>query len=1239
MLSDFHDVTPTPLRQRIRDAYLIDEADALGRLLTELGIGQDVRAHATERARKLVEHIRGNYSYQNLMETFLGEYGLTDKEGIALMCLAEALLRVPDTTTIDALIQDKIGGGNWRRHLGRSPSVFVNASTWGLMLAGAVVGDDDNDLERSLLDVVRRLGEPIVREAVVKSIKILGNHFVLGATIEEAIERSRDSELQGYRFSYDMLGEAAKTQADADRYYMSYAAAITGIAKACDPNGDARSNPGISIKLSALHPRYEFGQRGRVKRELTHKLIALASLAKAAKMGLNIDAEEADRLELSLDIFADLLDTDALKDWDGLGFVVQAYQKRAPFVLDWLIDAARGRAQKLMIRLVKGAYWDAEIKHHQVLGVDGYPVFTHKSATDVSYVTCAKKLFQHTDVIYPQFATHNARTVSTILELAKGQSDFEFQRLQGMGEALHDQLVQKEGMTSRIYAPVGVHKDLLAYLVRRLLENGANSSFVNQVVNPDIEIDEVIADPISAVEQRKSSAHDLIPFPCDLYGGERTNSRGLNLTSPMTLNVLKRALADFAHTEWSAFPTGAPEDLAQQQVFNPAQPEQVVGQVRLADIACADAALKRARDGFGEWSQKPVNVRAQTLIRASDLLEQRQAELMALCIREAGKTLDDAIAEIREAVDFLRYYAEEATGVAHADAAPAGVFVCISPWNFPLAIFLGQVSAALVMGNTVVAKPAEQTSLIAALAVELLHEAGVPGSALQLVPGSGAVVGAHLVACADIAGVCFTGSTAVAQSINRAMATHGNTRGVLVAETGGINAMIIDSTALPEQAVTDIVASAFQSAGQRCSALRLLFVQEDVADHVLAMLKGAMEELRVGDPAMLETDIGPVIDAGAKKAIDAHVAGLHRDAKFIAQAPPATTSTGHYVTPVAFELSRSDALTKEIFGPVLHVCRFAAEEIDETVRNINALGYGLTLGVHSRITATIERICDSAEVGNIYVNRNQIGAVVGVQPFGGERQSGTGPKAGGPNYLRAFTSMSGDSPDANGAATFDPTAPADVPRETFTEHFDAVATVQPDWDESVERGAKLMTLSELLVPIAPQSAPLIANAAQWAVTHTVDAVLLKGPTGEENRLSYHGRGVILCLGDAQHTLDSVLEQTGWALAAGNAVLAPIGQDVLKLIKEAGLPQGLVRALPAGLARSRSLLDDERLDGVAFFGSDADVRYLRSALAARNGPILPIIDTRTAQFRYFTERTTSIDTTASGGNAALLALTE
>ena len=1013
----------SPLRKAVRDAYRRDEAEVVRRLADEAQLPAEALDRIAERARTLVLEVRKSRMGRGGIDAFLSEFGLSTKEGVVLMCLAEALLRVPDAETVDKLIKDKIATADWQAHLGHSESLFVNASTWALMLTGRVVRLDEgvrNDLAGTLRRLVHDSGEPVIRRAVTQAMRILGRQFVMGRTIKEALERAKPEEKRGYRYSYDMLGEAARTMADAERYFEAYRAAIAALGKVAAGRGPLEA-PGISIKLSALHPRYEFAQRRRVLDELAPRLAALARDAKAADIGMTVDSEEADRLDLSLDVIERVSDDPALKGWDGFGLAVQAYMKRAPFVIDWLADMARRHGRRLMVRLVKGAYWDTEIKLAQVGGLGGYPTFTRKLSTDVCYLACAKKLFADPTAFYPQFATHNAHSLAAVLEMAGGRRDFEFQRLHGMGEALYEQVVgaDKLDLPVRVYAPVGSHEDLLAYLVRRLLENGANTSFVNRIVDESLPVEEIVADPVARVRRLDAVPHPSIPLPRDLYGAERPNAVGLDLSDPLVLGPLGRRMGEAATAGWRGHPIvgGGEQKGPAREVRDPADRGRVVGSVVEAGPEQVDQALARAARAAPDWDATPAGERAACLERAANLMEARMAELMALCVREAGKTIMDAVAEVREAVDFCRYYAARARadfGAPKVMPGPTGernelslhgrgVFVCISPWNFPLAIFTGQVTAALAAGNAVIAKPAEQTPMIATAAVRLFHQAGVPGKVLHLLPGDGPRVGGPLIADPRTAGVAFTGSTEVAKLINETLAKRGGPIVPLIAETGGQNAMIVDSTALPEQVVRDVIISAFHSAGQRCSALRVLFLQEDVAETMLTMLSGAMEELVIGDPALLSTDIGPVIDGEALAMLEGHDKRMLREAKLIQRAKLSPgTEHGTFFAPVAFEIDAMSRLQREVFGPVLHIVRYQASRLDEVLEAINGTGYGLTLGIHSRIDSTVDYIRTRLKVGNAYVNRSTIGAVVGVQPFGGEGLSGTGPKAGGPHYLHRY---------------------------------------------------------------------------------------------------------------------------------------------------------------------------------------------------------------------------------------------
>jgi RHH-type proline utilization regulon transcriptional repressor/proline dehydrogenase/delta 1-pyrroline-5-carboxylate dehydrogenase len=1013
-----------PLRAAINELFLADETRCVEALLPQARLDDGARSHVQSRARDLVNAVRKNRASKGGIEEFLRQYDLSSQEGMVLMCLAEALLRIPDGDTADKLIRDKIVNGRWEEHLGASPSLFVNASTWGLMLTGKIIALDqsvEKSLSTYMAKMVTRVGEPVIRTAFRQAMRIMGHQFVMGRSIDEALKRAANDEHRKFRHSYDMLGEAALTAKDAERYLQAYSGAIDAIGASVEKGTSVFAAPSISVKLSALHPRYELAQRERVMRELTPKLLGLAERAKKYGMGLTVDAEESERLDLSLDLIEAVYRSPSLAGWEGFGLAVQAYQKRAIRVIDWLISLARDGKRRMPVRLVKGAYWDSEVKRAQERGLDGYPVFTRKSNTDVSYLACARKMLANRDVLYPMFATHNAQTLSAVYEMAAGNLEFEFQRLHGMGEELYGEVVgdDKLKLNCRVYAPVGIHEDLLPYLVRRLLENGANTSFVNRIIDEKVPVDAIIADPVAEVQSLTLKPHPRIPLPKDIYGGTRVNSRGVNLADEQRLAQLAADMEAAFKGRWIAAPIVGGELLSgkEKPSLNPVDNRQAVGIIREADADTIRLAVDTAVAAQPAWDMTPASERARILRKAADLFEEHHAELMALCVREAGKSIPDAVSEVREAVDYLRYYAERAEedfGKPQRMPGPTGesnelwlqgrgVFVCISPWNFPLAIFTGQVAAALAAGNAVLTKPAEQTSLIGAQAVRLLHQAGVPGGVLNFIPGRGSVVGQHAVADARIAGVAFTGSTETAKVIHQTLANRDGIIPVLIAETGGQNCMLVDSSALPEQVVLDVIASSFNSAGQRCSALRVLFVQEEIADRVVEVLAGYMDELDMGDPAWLATDVGPVIDKAAKQCLDEHKDWIKTEGRVVHELkiPPAC-SHGTYVAPMAVELPTLDILKREVFGPVLHVIRFKASELDSVIDSINRTGYGLTLGVHSRIDSQAQYIQRRIRVGNVYINRNMIGAVVGVQPFGGQGLSGTGPKAGGPHYMHRF---------------------------------------------------------------------------------------------------------------------------------------------------------------------------------------------------------------------------------------------
>jgi RHH-type proline utilization regulon transcriptional repressor/proline dehydrogenase/delta 1-pyrroline-5-carboxylate dehydrogenase len=1152
-----HDGAQSALRARIDAAHRAAEAATLGPLLIEADLGPHLAA--TQRlAASLAESVRAARSRAAGVDALMLEFSLDSREGVALMCLAEALLRVPDAATRDRLIRDKIGRGDWRAHVGRSPSLFVNAAAWGLLVTGELVASrSDSALEAALASLLRKGGEPLIRKGVDLAMRLLGKQFVTGRTIAEAIDNAREREARGYRFSYDMLGEAALTAVDAWRYVASYRSAIAAIAAASKGAG-VYAGPGISVKLSALHPRYERRQRDRVLAELTPVVAELALAARQGDIGLNIDAEESERLDLSLDIFERLAFDPRLADWKGLGFVVQAYQKRARPLVDWLIDLAHRSGRRFMVRLVKGAYWDSEIKRAQVEGLADYPVFTRKVHTDVSYLACARALLAAPEAIYPQFASHNAFTIAAIYTLA-GATEYEFQCLHGMGESIYDEVVGpgKLDRACRVYAPVGSHETLLAYLVRRLLENGANTSFVNRIVDPAVRIADLVTDPVAQARATGGAPHPRIPLPADLYA-ERKNSRGIDFASEPELARLESELAaasGFVDAAGVSNPDRASG--TRTEIHSPASRDYRVGNVVEASVADAQHAVAVAVTAGAAWSRTALSARAACLERAADLIEGERAPLMGLLVREAGRTLGDAAGEVREAADFCRYYASEARR-SLAGTNARGPLVCIAPWNFPLAIFVGQVAAALAAGNPVLAKPAEQTPLVGAAAIALLHRAGVPRDALHFLPGPGESVGAALVADRRIAGVLFTGSTAVARTIQRTLAARDDDP-VLVAETGGQNAMIVDSSALPEQVVADALVSAFDSAGQRCSSLRVLCLQSDIADGVLAMLKGAMAELAIGDPRRLDTDVGPIIDAAALRPLEAHVERMRAAGATVHQLPlPAHCARGTFFPPTLIEIRRIGDLRGEVFGPLLHVLRFREGDLPALIADINATGYGLTHGIQTRIDETVDAVCARIRAGNIYVNRNMIGAVVGVQPFGGEALSGTGPKAGGPHYLRRLVK-------------------------------DPVSAAAP------EMGALLD---------------------------------LPGPTGESNTLSLVPRGRIACIADSD---DALAAQLRLVAATGNVAIVP------RAVRDSTAAQ-------AG-ARCESATDPLAVapDVVLFAGDASSHREIAQALAARDGPIVPLLRVDAQHpgdpLRLMFERSVSINTTASGGNASLLSLAE
>jgi len=1228
------------LRAAITSAYRRPETECVPVLLEQARLPKAEADAAIKMARTLAQKLREQKvgtGREGLVQGLIQEFSLSSQEGVALMCLAEALLRIPDKATRDALIRDKISGANWQSHLGQSPSLFVNAATWGLLLTGRLVATHtEAGLSKALTRIIGKGGEPLIRKGVDMAMRLMGEQFVTGETISEALANARKYEAEGFRYSYDMLGEAAMTEADAQRYLASYEQAIHAIGQASRGRG-IYEGPGISIKLSALHPRYSRAQHERVISELYGRLKSLTLLARQYDIGINIDAEEADRLEISLDLLERLCFEPELAGWNGIGFVVQGYQKRCPFVIDFLIDLARRSRHRLMIRLVKGAYWDSEIKRAQVDGLEGYPVYTRKVYTDVAYVACARKLLSVPDAIYPQFATHNAHTLSAIYQIA-GQSyypgQYEFQCLHGMGEPLYDQIVGpksdgKFNRPCRIYAPVGTHETLLAYLVRRLLENGANTSFVNRIADESIPLDELVADPVTVVESMHKTegtlglSHPRIPHPRELYGDARANSAGIDLSNEHRLASLSSALLAGASEVHRAEPLLGADiprgDAKLDPVLNPADHRDVVGHISEATPFEVEAALAAAVNVAPIWQATPPEVRAAALERAADLMEAQMQQLMGVIMREAGKTFSNAIAEVREAVDFLRYYAVQVRETFSNDThRPLGPVVCISPWNFPLAIFTGQVAAALAAGNPVLAKPAEQTPLIAAAAVRLLREAGVPAGAVQLLPGRGETVGAALVGDARVKGVMFTGSTEVARLLQRNVAGRLDAAGrpiPLIAETGGQNAMIVDSSALAEQVVGDVVNSAFDSAGQRCSALRVLCLQEDVADRILEMLKGAMGELTLANPDRLSTDVGPVIDEEARGNIVRHVEAMRAKGRRVHQADPnavqsAACRNGTFVPPTLIELDSIEELKREVFGPVLHVVRYPRAALNTMIDQINNTGYGLTLGIHTRIDETIAHIVDRAHVGNLYVNRNIVGAVVGVQPFGGEGLSGTGPKAGGPLYLHRLLSV----------------CPQDA----------VVRVVRASDVAEAAQAAPVSTELAALKGWAQGSLPEVAVACDQFAAASASGIsaTLPGPTGERNTYSLLPRERVLCLAQTESDL---------ALQLG-AVLA-VGAQALWV--DTPVAKSLLARLPAAVqSRVRMVSDwkssDTDFDAVLHHGDSDQLRTVCEQVATRPGPIVGVQglaqgEPNIALERLLIERSLSVNTAAAGGNASLMTI--
>ncbi len=1249
----FPETSLPALRAGIRAAALRPETECVDELLRRNPLSATQFAAAREPAQTLIRALRAQRSHAHGVDAMMREFSLSSQEGVALLCLAESLLRIPDAATADALIRDKLARGDWRAHIGLSRSVFLNAAAWGLLLTGKLSAThSEAGLTAAVTRAVARGGEPLVRAAIDTAMRMLGEQFVLGKTIEQALARARSARGRGYRHSYDMLGEAALTATEAKRYFDAYASAIAAIA-AAEPAADAgaparaenrlRRRAGVSVKLSALHPRFESLQEDRVRRELLPRIRELCRLARKHGLALDLDAEEGERLEPLLDIVEQLAFDPQLAGWDGLGVAVQAYQKRALPVIDWLAALARESGRRIGVRLVKGAYWDREIKRAQVEGLADYPVYTRKAHTDAAYLVCAQALLDHGDHLFPQFATHNALTLCLILQLtaaagiAPNSGRFEFQCLHGMGEALYDRVLGAKaagpvppGLACRIYAPVGRHETLLPYLVRRLLENGANSSFVRRIVDASVEIDHLLEDPFATARQSEGAPHPAIPLPAHITAPRR-NARGSDLHDPAAAAALRAAIDDAtkragvhdveailarppaaATVEARGEPTtgsGAPE---RRTIRNPARHHEIVGIVREADAAEIDAAFAAAADSA--WLKTEPGERAAILESAADALESCRDEFLALAIREAGKTLGAAIAEVREAVDACRYYAQQLHSTdAGSTGSPVGTVVAISPWNFPLAIFVGQVAAALAAGNPVLAKPAEQTPLIAARAVRCLHAAGVPQSALQLLPGDGAV-GATLVRDVRVHAVLFTGSTETAQDVDRAVATLPTHRDrILVAETGGLNAMIVDASAQPEQVVVDALRSAFDSAGQRCSALRILCLQEEIADPMLEMLLGAAAELRVGDPMALATDIGPVIDGSARAALDAHLGSFPAN-RVLARVPlPRECEDGTFFAPAIVALESVSELAREAFGPILHVVRYRRADRDALVDALNTTGYALTCGIQSRVDETVAAIAAGIEAGNVYANRNMIGAAIGMQPFGGHGLSGTGPKMGGPWIVRRLR--------REGAAAVDAANPQSC-----------IAR----WGAHRESGAPA-ALHDFQRWLAIDGRHELAQiCAEYAVCTPIGCrVDLPAPTGEHNLLRYRPLGRILCLGSGHRLAGrGVLAQLAAVLATDNRAL---------LLADAR-SRAVLSGIPASVWMNIDWVEDwghETFEAALFEGDDGRAHNLRWLLARRPGRrvalVRPSAEERYALDRLVTEQTITVNTAAAGGNAALMSL--
>lgn len=1194
----FKEILPidyTALRQAIRAARVIPEEQALAQLQLLECTDNNQRERFKSVTTSFIKELRAT-NKPDLLSLFISEYSISSEEGLSLMTLVEAFLRVPDNKTRDKLFSDKISNKPWSKHLGGKKSSMVNMATIALSVADMMISHGHSasikDRIKHALDIFARPG---IRFSAHNVMRFFSSQFVFAEDIGKALKTAKNN---AAIYSFDMLGESAWTMDDADRYFLSYKKALIAIGKN-DEGDDIIAANGISVKLSALHPKYDFMHRERVLNELVPRVLVLIDIAEKYNIAINIDAEEAERLDLSLDVIKAIAQSKADTDWQGFGVVVQAYQKRAPLVIDWLYAVSKKHNLKIMLRLVKGAYWDSEIKKAQVLGDVDYPVFSKKSNTDYCYLVCAQKLLKMRDRIYPQFASHNAHTLISVCEIAGNNKGFEVQRLHGMGESLHNQLASQYGVLSRIYAPIGSHKDLLAYLMRRLLENGANSSFINHLFDENIKPSELATDILSEVENASQARHSKIPLPKDIYQPARGNSKSIVLSEQDEVDALNVAQKSWIDYEWRAasiVATSVDGDSFQCQVVNPADLSDDLGCAIFTHEEQVKQCVLDAKAAFAGNDHFSESI-LFSLERAADLFEINQAELIVLAMREAGKTYQDAIDEIREAVDFLRYYANLSRVVMPEQREALGVFVCISPWNFPLAIFTGQVAGALAAGNAVIAKPAESTSLIAYRATELLHEAGIPIGLLQLVLGRGSYLGEALTNDASIAGVAFTGSTTVAKHIKRNLLANSSAR--LIAETGGLNAMVVDSTALSEQVTRDVIDSAFKSAGQRCSALRILLVQEDCFDDVSAMIKGAMHELTLGNTKYLSTDCGPVINMDSQAKLQAHIDNAGAHSKVIAKVGDSNVN-GYYVAPTMIELECLDDINEEFFGPILHVIRYKSEHLEDTIDQLNAKGFGLTFGIHSRIKTQVDLVSQRINAGNIYINRNQVGAIVGSQPFGGEGLSGTGPKAGGPNALHGYSRKL----DTNIAST-------DVvllPKHTAC--FDQV-------------------MLNKITSAFPQLESIFINHLADTVNQYGRSIELPGPTGESNTLSYHSKGCVLCLGPSDA---DALQQSIVALALGNSVMSMLNQQDFNQLINLGIDSNTLLRMNKG--PNNEFLGNDYYDAILYGGN---TKTIELAVLDRNAGITPVIDSINEPWRLLNERVTTVDTTASGGNANLLAL--